>query len=98
MKRLIFLGMAVVSMGLCAREEQGYGEKVKRETNRIVAELKSVGRDLYSLLSSKKDAQNGTKKESLAFAHEVSKNEPVIESCNHCKDLCAKDQSAEYFA
>ena len=76
---------------VCAQAGHGLQEKAQR----IVAELKAVGKDLYNLVSSKKDAK---KESGASLAYESSKNEPVIESCDHCKDLCAKDQGNDLFA
>lgn len=100
MKRLVFLGIAAMSVSVCAREESGYAEKLKKETDWLIAEIKAVGKDLCSLVSSKKDLQKDEKQESKVLAYGLCKQaEPVIlESCDHCKELCTKDQSAELFA
>ena len=98
MKRLMFLGITAMNVSVCARQESGYGVTLKKETHRLIAEIKSVGKELYNLVSSKKDAEKNEKRESLALAYvSCEQVEPVIESCDHCKDLCTKE-SAEQFA
>lgn len=99
MKIVVFLGIAVMNMSVCAREESGYAEKLKKETNWLIAEIKSASKELYNLVSLKKDSQKNEKKESVAFAYNVGKQaEPVIlESCDHCKELCTNDRSPELF-
>ncbi len=97
MKRLVFLGIAAMNVSVYAHEESGYAKKLKKETNWLIAEIKSVGKDLYNIASSKKDLQ---KKESKILTYDSSKKaEPVIleSSCNHCKELCSKDQPLEFF-
>ena len=98
MKKLVFIGIAAVSMNASAGEETGYTEKLKKETNWLIAEIRSVDKDLCSLISSKHSLKN-EKTESITFAYGSSREaEPVIiESCDHCKELCTKGQSVELF-
>lgn len=100
MKKLILIGMAVMSLSLGARAELGYGERFKQEADRFIAEIKSVGEGLRRLVTYKGEAEKNQKKETLVVADSNAKVTPVIiESCDHCKDLCnSKDQSAERFA
>ncbi len=100
MKKIVFLGIAAMNLSVCAREENGYAEKLKKETNWLIAEIRSVGKDLCSLVSSKKDLQKKERKESKVLAYGLSNQaEPVIlESCDHCKELCTTDKSVEFFA
>ncbi len=100
MKRLVFLGIAAMNVSIGARAESGYTEKLKEESGRLIAKIKLVGKDLYSAVLPKKDMQKNENKGAVTMAYGASQHaEPVIlESCDHCKDLCTKDQSAERFA
>jgi len=91
MKKLVFLGIAVMSVTIYAREENGYAEKLKKEADWLISEIKSVAKNLYSFSSSKEDVQKNEKKELKGLAYGLYKQaEPVIlESCDHCKELCA---------
>lgn len=100
MKRVIFLVMAAVHVDALAREESGYSEKLREETNRIIAELKSVGKELCKFVSAKTTADKNEKNQIQSVAHASSGQVEsiIVESCDHCKDLCTKGQEAEYFA
>lgn len=96
MKKLVFLAIAVISLSVSAVEENGYAEKLKKETNRVISEIKSISKDLCSLVSSKKN--EAKKLEVLAYNSSRQLEPVILESCDHCKDLCMKDQSTEFFA
>jgi hypothetical protein len=91
MKKLVFLGIAAMNASVCAHEENGYVEKLKKETDWLISEIKSVSKDLCSLVSSKKKLAKNKEKESKILDYGLYKQaEPVIlESCDHCKELCA---------
>jgi hypothetical protein len=94
MKKLVFLAIAAMNMSVCGREESGYGEKLKKKTHRLIAEIKSAGKDICSFVSSKKDSLKNEKKESMALAYNAAKkaDSVIIESCDHCKNLCTEGQ------
>jgi hypothetical protein len=99
MKRIFFLMMTAMHVEALAREESGYSEKLREETNRIIDELKSVGRELGKFVSAKTTAEKNKEKQTHLVVCASSNVEPlIIESCDHCKELCAKDQTIDYFA
>lgn len=89
MKKLIFIGCAVVAAHACAVQEKGYGERFKEKKDRFVESIKTAGAELYKCMAPEKKAEKGKTQKKLAYLKLQSEQGPVIlESCEHCRDLC----------
>lgn len=90
MKKLVLLGSVLLIMPLCAVQEKGYTEqRLKKEKNRFIEEVKTAGVELYKrVIPEKKSEKQKQQRERVAYMSSKQEGPTIIESCEHCRDLC----------
>ncbi len=95
MKKLVLIGSALCFMPLGAVQEKGYTERLKKEKDRFIEEVKTAGVELYKrVMPEKKSQKKEERGERLTYMTSRQQRPVIVESCEHCRDLCGERAQA----